>query len=74
MAELPQVRPERLVRALKRAGFNVARTTGSHVILERADGCYANLPMHSGRDVPRGLLARILKTAGLTAEDLRKLL
>jgi predicted RNA binding protein YcfA (HicA-like mRNA interferase family) len=73
MAELPQVRAERLVRALQRAGFSIDRTSGSHVILERDDGRFANVPMHSGRDVPRGL-ASILKTTGLTADELRKLL
>ena len=74
MAELPQVRAERLVRALQRAGFRIDRTSASHVILECDDGRFANVPMHRGRDVPRGLLASILKTTGLTADELRKLL
>jgi predicted RNA binding protein YcfA (HicA-like mRNA interferase family) len=74
MGNLPQVRPDRLVRALLRAGFRIERTAGSHVILEREDGRFANIPMHAGRDVPRGLLASILKTAGMTADELRALL
>jgi predicted RNA binding protein YcfA (HicA-like mRNA interferase family) len=58
MADLPQVRPDRLVRALQRAGFRIERTSGSHVILERGDGRFANVPMH----------------AGLTADELRNFL
>lgn len=71
---LPQIRPERLVRALQRAGFRIDRQRGSHAILENDEGRSVTIPMHAGRDVPRGLLAQILDDAGLTADNLRALL
>ncbi|MGH7754819.1 MAG: type II toxin-antitoxin system HicA family toxin [Vulcanimicrobiaceae bacterium] len=74
MARLPSVRSERLVRALQRAGFRIDRQRGSHAILVRDDGRFASVPMHAGRDVPRGLLARILADTGMTADELRDLL
>jgi hypothetical protein len=46
----------------QRAGFVVERQKGSHVI-----------PMHPG-EFPRPLLQTILKQAGLSVEDFRKLL
>jgi hypothetical protein len=38
MTRLPSVSGERLVRALKRAGFIQLRQKGSHVSLEKRDG------------------------------------
>jgi len=71
--KLPQVRPDRVRRALLRAGFVEVRQTGSHVFLRR--GAVAlNIPAHEGRDVKTGTLAAILKAAGMTADELRGLL
>jgi predicted RNA binding protein YcfA (HicA-like mRNA interferase family) len=62
------------VRALQRVGFVIARTSGSHTILERQDGRFANVPVHATRDLPPGTLAAILKSAGTSADELRGLL
>lgn len=69
----PVVSGAQLVRALGRAGWQVARQRGSHVRLE-----------HPGRDVPitvplhrelkRGTLSGILRDAGLDYDALRELL
>jgi predicted RNA binding protein YcfA (HicA-like mRNA interferase family) len=55
-----------------RAGFQPVRQTGSHIRLVMGERS-TSVPMHAG-NVPRGLLAAILKQAGLTADDLRRLL
>jgi len=49
---------------LQRASFVIKRQSGSHVVLRHA--------MHPG-DIPNGTLRAILKQAGLTEDDLRKL-
>ncbi|HEY5275942.1 MAG TPA: type II toxin-antitoxin system HicA family toxin [Coriobacteriia bacterium] len=63
--------------ALLRAGFVELRQRGSHMRLQRVelDGerRHLTLPMHSG-DVPPGTLRAILREAGLSEADLRRLL
>ena len=73
MPGLPQVRPDRLVRALQRAGFVIARQHGSHALLRRGE-VRVVVPMHAARDVPKGTLARILRDIGMTGDELRSLL
>jgi predicted RNA binding protein YcfA (HicA-like mRNA interferase family) len=71
VAKLPSVSGERLVRALKRAGFEVLRQKGSHVALERIVGektFRTVVPQHA--TIAKGTLSDILKQAGLTLEEL----
>jgi predicted RNA binding protein YcfA (HicA-like mRNA interferase family) len=63
-----------VVRALQRAGFAVARQSGSHVIMEHPDGRFASVPVHAKRALPIGTLRGILATAGFTIDEFRGLL
>lgn len=57
MPKLPSVSGERVVRALKRAGFVKLRQKGSHVSLEKRTGVQiwkTVVPMHS--EVAKGRL------------------
>ena len=75
MPKLPSVSGERVVRALKRAGFVQLRQKGSHVSLERKiDGKIWKtvVPMHS--ELAKGTLADILKQCGLTVAEFLELL
>ena len=75
MIKLPSISGERLVRALKRAGFIELRQKGSHVALEKKtlDKVYRTVaPLHSS--LAKGTLADILKQAGITREQLLELL
>ena len=75
MPKLPSISGERLVRALKRAGFVVLRQKGSHVSLEKVapDRTYKTVvPQHA--TLSKGTLSDILKQAGLTIEQLLELL
>jgi len=75
MAKLPSISGERLVRALKRAGFIQLRQKGSHVSLEKraADKVFKTVvPMHA--TLAKGTLSDILKQAGLTIEQLLELI
>jgi predicted RNA binding protein YcfA (HicA-like mRNA interferase family) len=75
MSDLPVVRPRQLIRALERAGFFVHHIRGSHHHLRHPDkpGVLITVPYHN-RDLKRGTLQAILRQAGLTAGELRKLL
>lgn len=74
MPAVPPVRGERVVRALERAGFKVARVSGSHHVMRHPDGRGTTVPVHPGRDVAKGTLRGILADTGLTLDDLRRLL
>ncbi len=75
MPKLPSISGERLVRALKRAGFVELRQKGSHVSLEKksAEKTFRTVvPQH--HTLAKGTLSDILRQAGLTAEQLLDLL
>ena len=61
-----------VLRRLQRAGFEVRRQSGSHVVLRHADGRQTYVAMHT-RDVPSGTFRSILKQAGLTEDAFRDL-
>ena len=64
----------RLIRTLKRAGFVEHEYRGSHLTLKNPiSGHRTTVPMHSG-DVDRGLMKEILRQAGLTEAEFRKLI
>jgi predicted RNA binding protein YcfA (HicA-like mRNA interferase family) len=70
---LPVVSGQRLVKALERDGWHVARQRGSHVRLKHPDRRISlTVPLH--RELKRGTLAGILTDAGLDSERLRRLL
>jgi predicted RNA binding protein YcfA (HicA-like mRNA interferase family) len=71
---LPAVPGAKVVRALERAGFTVARISGSHHVMRHPDGRTVVVPVHAGRDMPRGTLRNILAIVGMTAEEYRQLL
>ena len=57
------MKDKELLKLLKRNGWKVKRIQGSHHILEK-DNQIEVVPIH-GRDVPGGLLHKILKRTGL---------
>ncbi|HWQ99943.1 MAG TPA: type II toxin-antitoxin system HicA family toxin [Candidatus Methylomirabilis sp.] len=63
-----------LVRVLRRIGFIEIRTSVSHVFFKHQDGRATTVPFHSGKDIGRGLLIRILRDIELTVTDLLKLI
>ena len=74
MPRLPTVSPRQVVGVLQRAGFEIDRQTGSHVVLYRAgDNARVVVPWHD-RDLGRGLTLRIIKSAGLSRDEFIDLL
>jgi len=58
--ELPTVKAETVISALKRAGFEIMRQRGSHVRLRHSDGRVVTVPVHSGQERKRDR-ARFIK-------------
>ena len=74
MIKIPSLRHKKLIRALKKIGFEEARQTGSHLILSNQKSKkIISVPVHN-KDIKKGLLAGIIKQAGLTTEEFLKLL
>ena len=74
MSDLPAITGRRLIKALKKLGFEVIRSKGSHHFLRHADGRCTTVPVHAGETIGRGLLAQIRRDCEISAEDLRKVL
>jgi predicted RNA binding protein YcfA (HicA-like mRNA interferase family) len=70
MPPLPAVAGSRVVRALERHGFKVARVAGSHHIMRHHDGRGTTVPVHGNRDIAKGTLRGILSDVGMTIEQL----
>jgi predicted RNA binding protein YcfA (HicA-like mRNA interferase family) len=68
------IAPEKLIRALERAGFEKIRQRGSHVFLKHPDGRATVVPVHKGEDIGRGLLRKIMRDAKLTREEFMELI
>ena len=74
MSQLPGLTGDQVIKALRKAGFEVARVKGSHHILINADGRRTVVPVHSGETIGRGLLSQILRDCQLTRDEFRALI
>ncbi|MEA3344166.1 MAG: type II toxin-antitoxin system HicA family toxin [Patescibacteria group bacterium] len=62
MPKLPIVNAKQLIKALNKLGFYKHRQKGtSHLILIHSDNRRTTIPIHPGKDIPRGTLKGILK-------------
>ena len=74
MPKLPSLTPEKVIKVLKRKGFVLDRTKGSHHIYYHPETKRrVVVPLHK-RDLPKGTLLEILKQAGITNKELKELL
>jgi predicted RNA binding protein YcfA (HicA-like mRNA interferase family) len=74
LARLPGVRPQELIRALGKVGFEFIRQNGSHRTFENPlTDRMVVVPVHP-RELPRWLMKKIIKDAGLSEDEFRKLL
>lgn len=67
--KLPLLTSVELIKILNKIGFQPIRQKGSHVYLKHVDGRSTVVPLHSGREIGRGLLKRILNEIDVSRED-----
>ena len=65
MSRLHPVLAREVVRFLESLGFVQVRQKGSHRFFRHQDGRTATVPDHKGEDLGRGILAKILRDAGV---------
>jgi len=72
MKKLPRdIKPDRLLRALLKMGFEEYKGRGSHRRLRYPDGRWTQIPIHPG-PIPPGTLKKILQQAEISIEELAK--
>ncbi len=73
MSKLPRnVKPQQLIKFLKKLGFRQGKGKGSHVRMIHPDGRWTQIAVHPGPN-PVGTLRKIVRQAELTDKDLEKL-
>lgn len=73
MSDIPVGPGTEHVKAFERAGWSVVRRQGDHEILTKAGrAATLSVPLHRP-EVRRGTLASLIKAAGLTVDQYRRL-
>lgn len=73
MAQLPVISGRDLVRALAKAGWQMVRQRGSHMILVK-DISIATLSVPDHREVAKGTLRSLIRSSGLSVDEFLELL
>ena len=73
MSKLPRLSGRDCVKALEKAGFEVKRQHGSHIVLRR-DQPFAQLVVPDHRELDTGTLRAIIRQAGMNPEQFIQLL
>jgi len=74
MDKLPRITAVEVIKAIKRAGFFLARQSGSHKIFKNKAGKRVTVPYHSGKIIHLKVLNYILRDADLSVEKFKELL
>lgn len=72
MPKIPALKPSRVIKVLRQAGFEFIRQKGSHRIYNYKDK-FVTIPYHN-KDLKKGTLKAIIKQSGLTLEKFLDLL
>ncbi|MDO8452124.1 MAG: type II toxin-antitoxin system HicA family toxin [bacterium] len=72
--KLPAVKPQNVIKALKRAGCRETHRKGSHRFFRSSVGKTTVVPFHKGKDLNKGLLHSILKDLDISDQEFIRLL
>jgi predicted RNA binding protein YcfA (HicA-like mRNA interferase family) len=68
MPPLPVISGRKTVRVFEKLGWQVARQRGSHIVMVK-DGEIATLSIPDHKEVARGTLRSLIRTAGITVDE-----
>jgi predicted RNA binding protein YcfA (HicA-like mRNA interferase family) len=74
VSDLPVVSGRDVAKALEKIGYALDRQRGSHMVLRQADPPHRRLTVPDHAEVAKGTLRAIIRQAGLTVEEFKKLL
>lgn len=69
MTRLPLITPEDMDKLLHHLGFEKKRQVGSHAFYRHPDGRTTVIPFHTGEDLGRGLIRKILRDIQIEMEE-----
>lgn len=72
MGRMATIQALRMIKALVRLGWTVARISGSHHVLVKPGYPRIVVPVHRGKPLKEGLARGILKDAGVSEHELFK--
>ena len=72
MPKLSPISSRNLIKILNKLGFKKIRQEGSHARFIHPDGRKTTIPIHSGENIHRGLLRKILKDINISPEQFFK--
>ena len=70
MSRLPRITSKQIISVLKKKGFFLAHSRGSHRTYHSDKGRSVTVPVHSGKIIKPKTLKSILKQAGISVEEL----
>jgi predicted RNA binding protein YcfA (HicA-like mRNA interferase family) len=74
MSKLSPLKPEQVIRKLRKLGYEGPVPGGKHVrMVDLATGKIIPVPMHKGKDVSVGLIRAILREVDITPEEWNRL-
>ena len=74
MSRLPSLTAKKLIKAFRKAGFEIVREGGKHTVMGMRGHPYlVSVPRHKG-DLARGLVRSLITAAGLTEAEFEALL
>lgn len=72
MISFPSITFRELITKVEKLGFQRVRQKGSHIRFHHADGRRTTIPDHGNKDVPHGLLNKIIRhDLGMDPVDFR---
>ena len=70
MSKLPIIKARELIKILNKLSFYKHRQKGtSHLVMVHKDGRRTVIPVHAGKDIPRGTLKSILRDLEISTND-----
>jgi predicted RNA binding protein YcfA (HicA-like mRNA interferase family) len=70
MSKIPHLKPDRIIRAVKRAGFEITEVT-RHTIVIKDDHIKTMIPRGS-KVLKKGTLSGIIEDLGMSLEEFKK--
>ena len=74
MSKLRPVEADKVVKALNKLGFEIARQKGSHLVMKHPDGRVTMVPIHGGEELGRGILRQIAHDIKIGKDEFVKIL
>jgi predicted RNA binding protein YcfA (HicA-like mRNA interferase family) len=74
LSKLPVLSGKELCKILKKIGYSIDHQTGSHIILRNENPPHRRLTVPDHTEIAKGTLRAIIRQAGLSIEEFKKLM